>query len=75
MGKHVAKWCYWLGVVSAVLALVTRGLNILGVNFLAFQTKGNMIGYHTYLDAAIFFLVISVAAANHARLDSRERQP
>ncbi len=71
MGKHVAKWSYWLGVVSAVLALLTRGLDILGVKFLVFQTKGGSISYHTYLDAALFFLVISIAAASHARLESQ----
>ena len=73
MVKHVANWSYWLGAVSAVLALVTRGLNILGVNFLAFSTKGSAIGYHTYLDAALFFFVISIAAASHARLESQGR--
>jgi hypothetical protein len=71
MEKHIVKWSYWLGAVSAVLALLTRGLDILGVKFLVFPTKGNGIGYHTYLDAAIFFFVISIAAAHHAR----ERQP
>ncbi|HEV2522218.1 MAG TPA: hypothetical protein VGT24_07530 [Candidatus Acidoferrales bacterium] len=71
MGKHVVKWSYWLGVVSAVLALLTRGLDILGVKFLVFPTKGSGIGYHTYLDAALFFLVISIAAAHHFR----ESQP
>ena len=72
MGKFVATGSFWLGAVLVALALLTRGLNILGLDFLGFQTKGASLGYHTYMDAAILFLVISIAATNYARLESRQ---
>ena len=70
MGKQVSKLSYWLGALCAVLALLSRGLDVLGVRFLVFNTKGAGIGYHTYWDAAVFFLVISIAAATYERLGS-----
>ncbi len=59
MGKHIIKSTYWLGVVSAVLGLTSRSLNALGIYDLGFGTRGNGIGYHTFLEGAVLFLVIS----------------
>jgi hypothetical protein len=70
--EHIIKWSYWLGALCAVLALLTRGLNVLGVNFLAFSTRGNPIGYRTFLDGAIFLLVISIATTSYARPHSQK---
>jgi len=75
MGKHVIKWSYWLGAVCAVLALLARAFNVLGINFLSFTTRGNSIGYRTFLDGAIFLFVISIATTNYVGVRSRERQP
>jgi hypothetical protein len=75
MGRQVAKVTYWLGAALAVLALLTRVFNIFGMNFLALSTRGNTIGYRTYLDGAVFFLVISIATANYAMLNSGQHQP
>ena len=52
MVKHVITWSYWLGVLFAVLTLLTRALNILGVAFLLFFTRGVPITYFSYFDAA-----------------------
>jgi len=75
MAKHIITWSYWLGVVSAVLALLARALNVLGMNFLFITTKGNAISYRTFLDGAVFLLVLSIATASYAGLNSRERKP
>jgi len=75
MGKQIVKLSYWLGAVCGVLALVARAANALGIRFLAFTTRGNSIGYRTFLDGAIFLFVISIATANYFGLNSRERQP
>ena len=75
MGKQVVTLTYWLGILSAVLAVLTRGLDILGKNFLAFATKGNAIGYRTFLDGAVFFLVISIATANYFSQSLEKRNP
>jgi hypothetical protein len=75
MGKHIIRWSYWLGAVFAVLALVARAFNALGIHFLQYTTRGSSIGYRTFLDGAIFLFVISIATANYVGLNSRERQP
>jgi len=75
MGNHIVKWSYWLGAVCAVLALVARATNALGIHFLSYTTRGSSIDYRSFLDAAIFLFVISIATANYAGLSSRERQP
>ena len=69
MGKHIIRWSYWLGALSAVLALLARALNVLGIKFLSFSTRGNAISYHTFLDGAIFLFVISIATTNYVGLD------
>jgi hypothetical protein len=55
--------------------LLARALNVLGMNFLFFSTRGNAISYHTFLDGALFLFVLSIATANYVGLNSRERQP
>jgi hypothetical protein len=75
MGKQIIRWSYWLGAVFAVLALLARALNVLGMNFLFFSTRGNAISYHTFLDGALFLFVLSIATTNYVGLNSRERQP
>jgi hypothetical protein len=75
MGKQIIKWSYWLGAVCAVLGLLARALNVLGINFLFFSTRGNAITYHTFLDGALFLFVLSIATTNYVGLNSRERQP
>jgi len=75
MGKHIIKWSYWLGAVLAVLALLARTLNAVGMNVLLVSTRGNAITYRTFLDGAIFFFVLSIATANYIGLNSREQQP
>ena len=70
--EHIIKWSYWLGALCAVLALLTRALNVVGVNFLAFSTRGNPIDYRTFLDGTIFLLVISIATTSYSRLHSQK---
>ena len=54
MEKHIIKWSYWLGVLSALLTLLTRALNILGLPSLV-ATRGNSIAYNSFLHAAELF--------------------
>jgi hypothetical protein len=70
MGKHVIQWSYWLGAVLAVLALVARALNMFGLNTLAFTTKGNEISYHSFVEGALLFFVISIATSSYVRHNS-----
>jgi hypothetical protein len=70
MGKHVIRWSYWLGAVLAILALVARALNMIGLNTLAFTTKGNEVSYHSFVEGALLFLVISIATSSYVRHNS-----
>ena len=75
MAKQIINWSYWLGAVCAVLALLARAFDALGVHFfLSFSTRGNPIDYRTFLDGSILLFVICIATASHAAPSSRERQ-
>jgi hypothetical protein len=76
MAKQIINWSYWLGAVCALLALLARAFNALGVHFiLSFSTRGNPISYRTFLDGAILLFVICIATANHVGVNSRVHQP
>ena len=66
MEKHIITWSYWLGLVSLVLAFIARGMNALGVGFLYFSTKGNSIGYNSFLAAAVLFFLTAIATASYS---------
>jgi hypothetical protein len=66
MEKQIMRWSYWLGVVSVVLAIVTRFLNTLGLPTMLLQTRGNSISYRSFVDGALLFLVTSIATAGFA---------
>lgn len=75
MGNHIVRWSYWIGVACAVIAVIARVLNLIGAPLLLFPTRGNPVGYRTFLDGALLFFVISIATAEHAAFVARGRQP
>lgn len=70
MGKQVGILTYWLGSLCAFLALVGRSLDFFGKNFIDFETKGAGFGYHSLMDATLFFYAISIATMVHSALIS-----
>ena len=62
MEKHIVKWSYWLGVVCALITLVLRGLDAVGVfpNLL----PGGNIGPMSFYKAALLFLAVAIGAAS-----------
>lgn len=74
MGKQVGILTYWLGTVCAVLALIGRGLDFFGKNFIDFETKGGGFGYHSLMDATLFFYAISIATMVHSTLMSQKEE-
>lgn len=74
MGKQVGIWTYWLGTVCAGLALIGRILDFFGRNFIDFETKGSGFGYHSLMDATLFFYAISIATMVHSGLTSRREE-
>ncbi len=65
MEKQLAKWSYWLGVACAVMALIIRALNAVGV-FLDFL-PGSNLGYMSFYKASFLLLAVSIATATALR--------
>ena len=74
MGKHIGIASYWVGSVCAGLALFARGLDVLGKNFLDFDTRGGGIGYHSLMDGTLFFYAISIATMIHAGFKTQKSE-
>jgi hypothetical protein len=73
MVKYIAVGSYWLGVVCAVVSVVGRLCDALGIAFVRILTKGNMIDVRSFLDAALLFLFIAMASVSYEWLQSRQR--
>ncbi len=72
MRKHVINGSYYLGVTFGGLALLSRALDMIGRNFLDFETKGGGVGYHTFTNGMFFFFAVSIATAVCTRPDSEK---
>ena len=73
MERFIIKGSYWLGNVCAALALIARGLDVLGINTLNFRTKGSEIGYHTFMNGTFFFYLISIALTTYLGFSTQRR--
>ena len=63
MEKQLSTVAYWIGVISTVLALITRLLAVFGV-FVSTSTSGKIpITYRSFLDGAILFFVMAIASS------------
>jgi hypothetical protein len=71
--KYIAVGSYWLGVVCALVSVVGRMCDALGIAFLRIFTKGNTIDVRSFLDAGLLFLFIAIASANYEWMQSRQR--
>lgn len=63
MKKHINTWTYWLGLASAVIALVMRAFNSFGVWLPGSIVQGVTIWYMSFYKAALLFLLINIATA------------
>ena len=64
MEKQLSTVAYWIGVISTVLALITRVLAVMGVFALPVPTLGrNPISYRSFLDGAMLFFVMAIASS------------
>ena len=71
--KYIAIGSYWLGVVCALVSVVGRLCDALGIAFVRIMTKGNMIDVRSFLDAGLLFLFIAIASSNYEWMQSRQR--
>jgi hypothetical protein len=63
MEKQLCTVAYWIGIISTVLALITRALAVVGV-FVFTGTPGKVpISYRSFLDGAMLFFVMAIASS------------
>jgi len=68
MERHIAAWSYWLGVTCAVLALLWRALNTLGLRLTEIPVRVFAIAPMTLFKGAVLLLLTGVATANYVWL-------
>ena len=71
MKKQIQIWSYWLGLASAVVALVMRSFNAFGFWLPQYVVQGVTIWYMSFYKGALLFILINIATA----LDSWSRIP
>jgi hypothetical protein len=65
MEKHIIQWSYWLGMASAVVALVMRAFNAFGIWLPQAMAQGRTVWYMSFYKGALLFFVIAIATANN----------
>jgi hypothetical protein len=66
MEKYIMRVSYGLCLLSAALALITRGLSALNVPAVLFKGSGMAaISYHAFIDGVIVFFMTSLTTAAH----------
>ena len=71
MKKYIDTWSYWLGLASAVIALILRAFNAFGVLLPGTVVQGITIWYMSFYKAALLFLLINIATAMRILLNQR----
>ncbi len=67
MEKTIGRYSYQLGLLFAAITLVWRVLFTVSAQVPGYFLHGRLI-YTTSLKAAVLFLLVSIATANHAWL-------
>ncbi|MGO9008521.1 MAG: hypothetical protein ACLQPN_00335 [Bryobacteraceae bacterium] len=74
MERHILTWSYWLGLASAVITLVLRFLNMLGLLLPTVIKQGQTLWYMSFFKGALLFLLIAVATAGYIWAHSQKSQ-
>ena len=69
MEKHLTKWTYWLGIACAVIALIIRGFQAVGL-YLDFP--GVNLGYMSFYKASFLLLAVAIATTVTLRPAQKE---
>ena len=64
--KYINRWSYWLGVASAVIALVMRTFNAFGVWLPGAVVQGITIWYMSFYKGALLFFLAAIATSGYA---------
>jgi len=67
--KYLTKWAYWLGIACAVIALIIRGFQAVGL-YLDFP--GVNLGYMSFYKASFLLLAVAIATTVTLRPAQKE---
>ena len=73
MKIHIDKWSYWLGLLSALIALVMRAFNAIGIFLPGTVIQGTTIWYMSFYKAALLFLLINIATDVRNASDDQQK--
>jgi len=62
--KRIASAAYWVAVLSTIVALIMRGLALMGIYTFSpnYMGRGNPITYRTFLEGAALFFMMAIAS-------------
>ena len=66
MEKQIVTVSYWLGILSSLIAIVLRALNIFGILVPTVVHQGTTIWYMSFYKGALLFFLVAIATARYA---------
>jgi hypothetical protein len=69
MEKTIARWSYWLGISSVIVAIAWKGGNAFGL-WRALPPTPADISYWSFYNASLMFFAMSIASACRVWLKS-----
>jgi len=73
MEKTIARWSYWLGIISVIVACAWKGGNAFGL-WRALPPTPADISYWSFYNASLMFFATSIASACRVWLKSVNRE-
>jgi hypothetical protein len=64
--KQIVTVSYWLGLLSSLIAIGLRALNIFGILRPAVVEQGKTLWYMSFYKGALLFFLIAIATASYA---------
>ena len=68
MEKLIVKVSYWLGLLSSLIAMGLRLLNVLGILSPVVVQQGRTLWYMSFYKGALLFFLIAIATASYASM-------
>ena len=72
MEKYTVQWSYRLGMVSLVLAVLTRGIDIVAPSMNVIPTNGDSIGYNAFVHGAMLCFGTTIATTCYVWFNAQE---
>jgi hypothetical protein len=66
MEKQIVTGSYWLGLLSTLIALGLRSLNVFGILTPTVVKQGQTLWYMSFYKGALLFFMIAIATASYA---------